>query len=340
MQEQPMRIRWMRAALAAAGTGLIAAAGAAPVSAAATAAVSTHEIPGHEGAISCLTVFRCVAVGSGSTAGQVVDIYKGRFAGSVRVLAQTLTAVSCPNQLGCWAIGPRTGVLNFVEIGRNGTVVRQIAVSGRAVSAAGLNQISCVSMTSCELTDSYFVSRNNVQTAELATWNGRKLRLTPARDFVQLRYVSGPSCSRTSCVVVGAVTSNSVSLAPFVLTTVRGQPRAPSFLSPVRWYLNAVSCASAATCYAIGSGAVVTVTDGVARSIHAGPANWSGIECAGATCWAVGSDTLVKIIGGAVTGAPVTDTATRGFTSIARRKNGFAAVGSSRSGTASVVATG
>jgi hypothetical protein len=357
-----MRITWRRAipALAAAAGITLASAGAAgtanaartgPASPAVAAlagnapavAVSNHQIPGHEAAISCLTATRCVAVGYQThRGGQIVVLVNGKKAGNSRLPpGQGLLAVSCPTRLGCWAVGVRKGGLNFVKLGPHGTITRLMAVTGRGIAAARLNQISCVSMTSCELVGSGFFN-TGAPSVQLASWNGRKLRLTPDSDngnFL-VKDVGGLSCWQTTCVTVGTTISDSTHDFGFILTIKHGTPGKVDFGPANKWFLSAVSCVSSSTCYAVGSGVVVTVTDGAYGSVQPESAGAGTIECARTTCWAAGIHTLEKITSGAVTGSHVTDTAVLAFTGIARRGTGFAAIGEARSRTASVVATG
>ncbi len=305
------------------------------------AMVSNHKIPGHESAISCLTASRCVAVGYEDHRGQVVVLINGKKAAVSRVRAGSLVAVSCPSRFGCWALGLRKGGLSFVELGRYGTITRQIAVTGRAVAAAGLNQISCGSMTSCELVDNQYY-RQPVGSVQLGSWNGRKLRLTPDSDdgTFYLLEVGGISCWKTTCVTVGTTISDSTDNYSFIVTIRHGKPAAVDFAPANEWGLHAVSCVSSSTCYAVGAyGIFATVINGDYGTVENGPAGNHEIECAGSTCWTTRRGILWKVTNGAI-GPPITDSATPDFTGIARRGTGFAAIGETTSGTATVVATG
>lgn len=161
--------------------------------------------------------------------------------------------MSCPTRFGCWTVGVRKGGLNFVKLGWRGTITRVIAVTGRAVAAARLNQISCVSMTSCELVDSQSFLSGPASSVQLGSWNGRKLKLTPDSDHGNFFFIDagGLSCWQTTCVTVGTTVSGSTHDFAFILTIKHGTPGAVHFAPANQWFLNAVSCVS----YSTGSSA-------------------------------------------------------------------------------------
>ncbi len=111
---------------------------------------------------------------------------------------------------------------------------------------------------------------------------------------------------------------------------------------PRRCRLADVACVSSSTCYAIQFSyppgyhppvtyAVLTLQDGVPVNTQDEPAGALAIECAGTTCWAAGGSACVMIKNGVPASTPVTDP-TVSVRSIARRGNGFAAVGAAVSG--------
>ena len=113
-----------------------------------------HQIPGLEGAISCLTAYWCVAVGRGTHHGQIVVLAKGRQAGVYYIPSGQLSSVSCPTRSRCWAFGAARGGMIFFQIGSAGTSKRIRVLSritAKLPAAVSMDQISCVSMTSCEL---------------------------------------------------------------------------------------------------------------------------------------------------------------------------------------------
>ncbi len=319
----------------------------APVAArtAAAGALGNYRISGDEDAIGCLTAHRCVAVGygGGTAPGQVVTVVGGKQVRvSVARSASNLVAVSCPNRFGCWAMGPpRKGQRSWVlvKIGPVGSVKGVTSV--RLPAGVSLGSISCTSRTSCEVFGTVGYADGNQQWY-LASWNGRKL---------SQRHVSGPlnldaespggiSCWRATCVAVGTWWCGGSSGCEgryAILTTSSGKLEAADLLNTAGGF-SGVSCVSSSTCYATTSNSmVVTLDDGVMGATESQPVYYGGssIECAGATCWAAGlsgynsAAVFVMITNGAPTGTPVTDPALtdNGYPSIARRGNGFAAVG-------------
>jgi len=331
------------------------------VRAAAGGALGNYQITGVEDAVGCVTAHRCMAVGygGGTAAGQVVTVVGGK---QVRVSvvpsASNLVAVSCPNRFGCWAIGsPRIGHRNFVlvKISPVGGVrsVTRVRVQG----GASLNEISCTSMTSCELfgitlTNSY---HNNWY---FFAWTGQKLSRPYFVKPPEVSYLApgGISCWRETCVAVGASTGGG-SASPTVdgiITTSNGVPSTARTGGGTGF--SDVSCVSSSTCYATTLGSftatpgntVVTLDNGVAGNVQSLPTYWgSSIACAGATCWAAGVTppsprpaVFMMITSGVPAGSPVIDTATGGLgfpgsgshPAIARRGNGFAALGPAASG--------
>jgi hypothetical protein len=269
-------------------------------------------------------------------------LVNGKVARVSYVPAGRLLSVSCPTRFGCWAVGSRKGGLNFVQLDGRGAITRQIAVTGPGVAAAGLNQISCVSMTSCELVESQFFGTGGPASVQLGAWNGRKLRLTPDSGGGNFDVVNegGISCWQTTCVTLGSTFSDSVTDFAFIVTIKHGRPASVDFAPANKWFLTAVSCVSYSTCYGVGYGLVGTVTNGHYGNVQSAAVGFDEIECAGTSCWAAGGNTLQMITGGAVTGSPLTDTVPIHFISIARRGTGFAAIGEARSRAASVVAFG
>jgi hypothetical protein len=312
--------------------------------AAAAAPLGNYRISGVEDAVGCLTAHRCVAVGygGGRAPGQVVTVVGGKQVRvSVARSASNLVAVSCPNRFGCWAMGPpRKGQRSWVlvKIGPTGSITEVTSV--RVLAGVSLGSISCTSRTSCEVFGTVSYADGNQQWY-LASWNGRKL---------SQRYVTGPlnldaespggiSCWHAACVAVGTWWCGGSSGCEgryAILTTSSGKLEAADLLNTPGGF-SGVSCVSSSTCYATtGNSMVVTLEDGVMGATDSEPVSGgSSIECGGTTCWAAGlsapnsAAVFVMITNGAPTGTPVPDPALtdNGYPSIARRGNGFAAVG-------------
>jgi len=319
------------------------------------AALSNNKISGIDVAISCMTASRCVAVGDGAHHGQVVALTNGKQTRVSTVgAAEHLYSVSCPASAGCWAVGPQNTGANvvLVKIGSTGKVTKSIKVTVPA--GASLTRIACVSMSSCELvgTNIFFTPF----ALEIASWNGKKLsvhRLAGLKGSTDAT-LEGVSCWRASCDAVGYYFHNVSKITGFILTISRGKAGKVHTANNDSFY--GVSCVSSSKCYTAGfvsgaAGVVVTLTNGVAGHAQAESADVSGIECAGATCRASGLElggalyygVIVTLSNGVAKGSPVVDMAINGFDgpqTIAKRGDGFAAVGPQQKGTGSEVATG
>jgi len=320
------------------------------------AALTNHKITGIENAISCLTPSLCVAVGYANNGeeGEVVTLVNGKQSRSASIGLGGLHSVSCPSRAGCWAVGPGVSDAGLVvtEIGSTGKVTK--SVLEKASGANLLSEISCASLTSCELVGTDVLV--NPSTPEIASWNGKKLSLHHVAGVsgATTNTLNDISCWHASCEAVGTYSYGAAQFAGFVLTVTNGKPGKIHTISDDT--LRGVSCVSASKCYAAGDsvvaeGLLLTVTNGVPGSVHSETANMYGIECAGATCRASGEQSgsggydgvVVTLKNGSPTGAPVVDTAVDGFSaadSIAERGAGFAAVGGPRSGLGSEVAVG
>lgn len=317
--------------------------------AAAGGKLGSYRITGIERAIGCLTAHRCVAVGygGGRAPGQVVTVTAGR---QVRVsvvrLASNLVAVSCPSRFGCWAIGtPRTGDRDYVlvKIGRAGTVSRATTV--RVPGGVELSSISCTSMASCEIFGTAR-SAKFLNKWYLASWSGRKLSHPYMAGLVDYDVPGGISCYQATCVAVGAWIGESGGSpgGDTILTTKGGTLGHVAY--PGGAGLSGVSCVSSSTCFVTTLDTkVATLTGGAMGStqnlpLYAG----TSIECDGTTCWAAGLSgnppypaEFVMLsngmpVGSTLTGRGLTVPSPAAYPAIARRGNGFAAVGAAVNG--------
>ncbi len=355
-----MRLRGIVRLTARVGTACLLAGGAVALSAtgaaqAAATSVSNHKISGIEGAISCLTASRCVAVGYGAHHGQVVTLTNGRQSRVTTVASsESLYAVSCPSSAGCWAIGPQNGGANLVlvRIGSTGKVTRALKVN--EPFGASIGRISCASMSSCGVVgNNIFVTPAAI---EIGTWNGAKLsvhKVAGAKGSTDT-IVEGIACKKASCLAVGYYDLKFPKTAGFLLTMTHGKTGKQHLVGNDFFY--GASCVSASKCYTAGfaghaAGIVVTVKNGVATHTQTESADVTGIECVGGLCRAAGEElggstyygVIVTLANGTNKGTPVVDTAVGGFdgpNTIASRGSGFAAIGPAQSGTATEVATG
>ncbi len=358
-----MLLRGVGRVAAKVGTACILAGGAFALSAtgaqAAPAALANHSISGISGAISCMTASRCVAVGYGASGahnhGDVVALTGGK-QGHISVVAasQQLYSVSCPSSAGCWAIGPQNGGANLVlvRIGPTGRVTKALKVTEPI--GASIGRISCASMSSCGvLGNNIFVSPAAI---EIGIWNGSKLivhKVAGAAGSSQT-IDEGISCWKATCLAVGYYDLKFPKTAGFLLTMSRGKPGKQHLVGNDFFY--GASCVSASRCYTAGfaghaAGIVVTVTHGVATHTQKEAADMFGIECVGSSCRASGEElggssyygVIVTLSNGKNTGTPLVDMAVAGFdgpNTIAKRGNGFAAIGPTVKGGGSEVVTG
>jgi hypothetical protein len=307
------------------------------------ATASSHHLSVSPADVSCLTATRCVAVGeSGNSGGDVTTLGHGAQSHvTVVSAAEYLGSVSCPSKAGCWAVGPAAvgNKLVLVKINSSGRVARTVKV--KQPLAVLMSQISCVSMTSCEL------EGEDVLTApiavEVGSWSGRRLSLhkvgTPVGSTDTT--VTGISCWHAYCNAVGYLEVGA-STYGVVVATSHGKPG--KLHRTAGDFFSGVSCVSTTKCYADGydslEGIIVTVRHGIAagrRTISLG--YLFGIECAGSACTAAGSETdaatksgfagYLVVVSAGVPGAPRTIVQSGGYRSICRRGSGrgFAALG-------------
>jgi len=295
-------------------------------------AVTNHSLSGHDTSVSCLTVSRCVAVGSRGYRGAVVTLIGGvqKYAAVLHGSA-VIYSVSCPSASGCWAIArPDRGAGAYlVKISSAG---RPAAEQTRPVPAGTtLAEISCTAMTSCEVAGTD--NRARPAAIEIGTWNGTSLHLY-RRGVTSSTTVSvaSISCWHSDCAAVGSAAAGPTT-TDLIVTTSGGRPDAVNVASG--YALSAIACVSATTCYAAGAAVLVTVTDGSPADPQAVPGGWNGaaIECTGSHCEAAGgevfgaayADVLVSLSDGTA-GTPVIVQAGQGYSGIAARGSSFIAI--------------
>ena len=295
--------------------------------------LTSHSLSGHETAVSCLTGSRCMAVGSRRGHAAVVTLrWNGaQIRAAVLRGSSVIDSVSC-RKSGCWAIGhPASGIGAYlVKISSAG---RPVAERKLAVPAGTtLGPISCSSMTSCEVAG----TDNLVKPAaiEIGTWNGTRLHLyrRGVTGGTQLA-MDGISCWHGDCEAVGHALVGSARQG-LILTSSGGKP---GTLHVNGYYLESISCISAATCYA-GGDTLVTVTRGVAASPQTFSLDdfggWAGVECHGVICEAAGEyahgsaaeSVLVSLTDGTA-GSPVHGDGSGYYGIAVRGSSGFIAIG-------------
>jgi len=257
--------------------------------------MTSHNMSGHETAVSCLTDgSRCVAVGERGGHGAVVTLRWNGAPIHAAVLrgSSVIDRVSC-RKLGCWAIGqPERGAAAYlVKISSAGRPVAERKLALPAGAALGL--IWCGSMTSCEVAGTE--NRAGRDAIEIGTWNGQRLHLYRVRVKGSTQVsMTGISCWQSDCEAVGHARVGSAEPPverPLILATSGGKP---GTLHTSDYWLGSISCVSRTTCYAAGGITLYTVTSGVAADPQPFPGpyglGWSGIECHAGNCEAAGGE--------------------------------------------------
>jgi hypothetical protein len=226
--------------------------------------------------VSCTAANACTAVGSYENSSNEVVTLAERWNGStwtvqttvnVTKTATSLLGVSCVSASFCVAVGNKAGAPLVEEW--NGS---KWSLMTAAEGATGLTAVSC--------TSSSFCLALGANSASAETWNGSAWSpqsvVTPMGG--ELVALLGVSCvSSTSCAGVGSYLGesgyqplvehwNGAELAVQAVPAVTGAGKAP---------FQAVSCASSASCAAVGFSSAAVLTS---KSEHTLAASWNGTE--------------------------------------------------------------
>jgi hypothetical protein len=253
---------------------------------AASATLPSIPAPGQSSAlqgVACPSSTSCWAVGGYSTAGgaepnQVLH-WNGRRWSRVSVPSpggttgfSGLRRVSCISLASCWAVGTfnvsklRGPGLNQVLRwdGRRWSLVPSPDPGGRtAGSFSGLIGVRCTSPASCWAVGDYIRSRGAPTLNQILRWNGRRWSLVPSpdpggRSAGSLNVLTDIRCtSPGSCWAVGDYGSAVTDLNQVLHWNGRKWSRVPApepggTASGDFSALNAVSCPSPASCWAVG----------------------------------------------------------------------------------------
>lgn len=235
--------------------------------------------------VSCTSAAACTAVGSyasSSSSGTVAERWNGaRWAVQVTPPALALYGVSCAGT-ACAAAGvDRSGYLVSVALGWDGVQWAAHAVPDPAHHAdTELSGVSCPSRAACIAVGDYDRTRGNPGPAALAErWNGSRWSLLPAPSPGAAEYrLAGVSCTAAAaCMAVG--TGGPTGLlaerwdgARWVIVPA---PRPPAVPVPGSGTLAGVSCASAASCTAVGWQFTTAPTSQVPLAEHWDGGIWS-----------------------------------------------------------------
>ncbi len=221
----------------------------------------------------------------------------------------SLTALSCPSNAMCYAVGERARGHASVSMVERWNGHAWSRVSAPAASGATPLAISCSSTTSCMAVGVRGGSRGSRPFAE--SWNGRSWRVvnTPSLPSFD-NSLSGVSCVSSSfCVAVGSTQTQTASQAALVERWNGGRWSAERVAASPKGFLRSVSCASEGDCWAVGmtalslrSQAPLIVHVGANGSTVAGSPVSKGIlgsvSCTSPqACWAVGNERSPFFIG-------------------------------------------
>ncbi len=235
-------------------------------------------------AVSCASPIFCVAVGSYESSNGILNlilVWNGS-AWSLDDSASLATSgpqqdylysISCVSQSYCVAVGsyqPTDAASENLILTWNGAVWSvddSASLSPAASDGASLDGVSCASPSFCVAVGYYESSANTFQNLVL-TWNGSTWSLDDSASLSpsnsQGAHLTGVSCASTSfCVAVGAyalppASSQSMSMDQDLVLTWNGSTwsldSSPSLSTSTSQgnNMNAVSCASASYCVAVG----------------------------------------------------------------------------------------
>jgi hypothetical protein len=253
------------------------------------AVLSLGSLPGAQvGAlrsVSCTSAAACTAVGSyasSSSSGTVAERWNGaRWAVQVTPPALALYGVSCAGT-ACAAVGvDRSGYLVSVALVWDGTQWAAHAVPYPAHHAdTELSGVSCPSRAACIAVGDYDRTGGNPGSAALAErWDGSRWSLLPAPSPGAAEYrLAGVSCTAAAaCMAVGTGGPSGLLAerwdgARWVIVPA---PRPPAVPVPGSGTLAGVSCASAASCTAVGWQFTTAPTSRVPLAEHWDGSSWS-----------------------------------------------------------------
>jgi hypothetical protein len=224
-------------------------------------------------AVSCPSASACVAVGSSQPGRQTRSVLAESWNGTQWSLLDapnpshhaSLTGVSCPSVNSCIAVGSYQSIAppaktpdqtRTLAESWNGTTWSLMSSANPRPPADGdvLSAVSCVSPTACTAVG----SDENRRAASLTlaeSWNGTNWSILPAADVADNTLSSVSCTTATQCLAVGhhgvgvdvRTLAESWQAGQWLVTPAPGVPSFPS-----ESLFNAVSCASATNCLAVG----------------------------------------------------------------------------------------
>lgn len=296
----------------------------------AAAKIKSYKLSGRQHAVSCMTLNRCVTIGSAKRHGTVLTANNGKQGRVTAVTAsRSLSAISCPPStyaqlvppvpVGCWITGTSSrGTALLVKLSPTGKVTQIVRPPAPSDT---LEAISCNTINSCGVAG---VRTGKTPGIEIGEWNGKTLTLNQVTGPTATKTViTAMSCFHVHffCEAVGHSDATN-GVTGLVLTIDKGVPGTLSTTSDFAY--TGVGCA------ADMSGACSTVGN---STIGTSSTELFGIDCDGPFCTEAGKTKSAKarrFVGVLITGCKTSlVNATKGFADISRRGpgEGFAAVG-------------
>jgi hypothetical protein len=228
--------------------------------------------------VSCHAITACIAVGSKTdTSGQqhmLAEGWNGTAWSSqttpnpAGATGSSLARVSCTSSSACVAVGDyveRSGTQVTLAEGWNGTAwAIQTTPNPAGATSSSLADVSCVSSTACTAVGNYVDSAGSETLAE--RWNGAvwTIQATPDPPSDGGDVLAGVSCtSPSTCTAVGAAGVNADDQTPLAETWNGTTWTTQTTATPdgeTDSNLEAVSCASATSCTAVGGEADFSTT--------------------------------------------------------------------------------
>lgn len=262
-------------------------------SAAGASSIASHNVPGYQGSISCLSASLCVVAGYDThSVGDIVDVRNGSATKTIPVGGtDSVYAVSCAGASGCVALGRTSNGVgeDVIAISSAGLVTKVTRIT--VPVGVTLDRVACTSPTTCEVagTDIF----ETPAPIEIGSWNGTKVSLqkVSAPALTTSTTIEGVTCVGSTCYAVG-YSQHISSVTGLIVTEVNNHSFTLHTVSGDSLY--SVACATVSICYGAGfspgGGLVLTIKSGVASTSATVHPDLFGISCAARSCTAVGEE--------------------------------------------------
>ena len=338
-----MRARLLVCALIATALLIPATPGATATPAWSVTSGSTSATTVQLSAVSCVSATSCMAVGrignNTATSKAYAESWNGKKWSVTPVpgpKGSWLFGVSCVSATFCQAVGWADNDTNALTERWNGQAWVRVANPLHGSTLASLSSVSCVARDWCVAVGNYFDESAGYTRTLIERWNGKAWSLvgSPNRGTVSSTLFGVSCASRTWCTAVGNSFVGSFS-GPSHTLIERWNGKAwiivatPNPVPNDYQILRGVSCASAASCTAVGrsvNGTLVESWNGRFWALIPSPSKdlgneLDGVDCASAaSCQAVGSvsgSTLSESWDGHVWSITPSPNAAKGYNALA-----------------------